>query len=78
LFEYFFNGRALCVADLEDEGSVGFEEIVELLGDFSVDIEAVGARGKGGRGFVVFYVFVESLVFGGGYVGGVAEDEVEI
>lgn len=78
MFEYFFYGGSLRVADLEDEGGIGFQEAVELLCDFSVDIEAVGARGQGGGGFIVFYVFVERAILGGGYVGRVAEYEVEV
>ena len=72
------DGVALVVAEFEGEEAVGFERGAGLGDEAAVDVEAVGAGKEGGGGFVVADLGVEGGAVGGGDVGRVGDDRVEL
>src|SRR6185437_9138160 len=77
-FENPANGVRLAVAEFEHDFSIGFEKVARLDCEAAVEIEAVGAAVQSGARVVIADFGIEGFDFGGGDVGRVADDEIEL
>ena len=71
-------GVALVVTEFEGEEAVGFERGAGLGDEAAVDVEAIGAGKESGGGFVVADLGVQGRAVGGGDVGWVGDNGVEM